>query len=162
VSSTDIAPRIRLRLAAVALAATLGLGAAACSSSSKPGALVDGTTTTVAGTSVPPGYTGQVKAPDAAVNAIRTYEVKNGPPLGSWTITSVQVSAADPTYVLYRISPPPGHANAQGGYGFAHQAGSTWTVVDFGTDAVGCPPGATGGKVIPKAVLGGFRLGCPG
>jgi hypothetical protein len=162
VSSTAIASRSRFRLGAVALAVTLGLGTAACSSSSKSGARVDPTTSAVAGTSVPPGYAGQVKVPDAAVNTIRTYEVKNGPPIGSWTITSVQVSAVDPTYVLYRISPTPGHANVQGGYGFAHQTGSTWTVVGFGTDAVGCPPGATGDKVIPATVLGGFRLGCPG
>jgi hypothetical protein len=148
-------------LGAVALAVTLGLGAAACSSSSKPGAVVEPTTSAIAGTSVPPGYTTQVTVPNDAVNAIRVYEVKSGPPIGTWTITSVQVSAVDPAYVLYRITPTPGHTNVQGGYGFAHKAGTTWSVVGFGTDAVGCPPGATGDKVIPAAVLGGFRLTCP-
>jgi len=166
VSSNESASRTRLRLGAVALAVTLGLGATACSSSSKspvdgPTTDVNNTTTAVAGTSVPPGYTTQVTVPNGAVNAIRVYEVKNGPPIGSWTITSVQVSAVDPTYVLYRITPTPGQTNVQGGYGFAHKVGTTWSVVGFGTDAVGCPPGATGAQVIPATVLGGFRLSCP-
>ena len=162
-SHTATASANRFRLSAIALAATIALGATACSSSSKTGGpLVDPTTAQVAGTSVPPGYIPTVTVPSAAVDAIRIYELKSGPPVGSWTITSVQVSTSDPAYVLYRISPAAGHANVQAGYGFAHQVSGKWTVVGFGSDAVGCPPGAAGNAVVPAAVLSGFQLSCPG
>ena len=158
-----IQPRIRFRVAGTVLVVALGLGAAACSSSSKSGVSQPGSTTSgVAGTSVPPGYAGQSAAPTAAVDAIRAYELKHGPAIGSWTITSVQVSAVDPTYVLYRISATPGHTNVQPGYGFAHSEGTTWSVIAFGSDAVGCPPGAAGNRVVPTTVLAGFRVSCPG
>lgn len=158
------APRIRFQLAAVAVAATLGLGTTACSSSSKTttGPIADPTTTAVAGISVPPDYNAGAKAPAAAVTAIHAFEDKNGPPRGSRTLTAVQRSAVDPNYVLYRISPAPGReTEVEGGYGFAHKENAKWVVIGFGSDAVGCPPGAPDNEVVPAAVLTSFKLTCP-
>jgi hypothetical protein len=163
VSRTETAPRIRLHLAAVAVAVTLGLTATACSSSSKTASPIpDPTTSPVAGTSVPPGYVPGARAPAAAVAAIHAYEKETGPPPGSRTITAVQVSAVDPSYVLFRFSPATGHENeVEGGYGFAHKQKAKWVVLGFGSDAVGCPPGAPGNQVVPAAVLTSFALTCP-
>jgi peptidoglycan hydrolase-like protein with peptidoglycan-binding domain len=99
----------------------------------------------------------------AAVSAaITSYENANGPPAGTWVMSSSQVSAVDPTYVLFHIGPAPGHeTTVQGGYGFAHSSGGTWSVIGFGSAQVGCPPGGPQSPVVPAAVLSGFGLTCP-
>jgi hypothetical protein len=107
------------------------------------------------GSSRPSGANGST----AARSAINAYEAANGPAAGSWKIT-LQTSSVDPSYVLFNIGRAPGH-DIQDGYGFAHETSGTWAVVGFGSAEVGCPPGASGNAVIPKAVLSGFRLSCP-
>jgi hypothetical protein len=77
-------------------------------------------------------------------------------------ITGSSVSSVDPSYVLFHIGPAPGYeSTVQGGYGFAHQVGASWTVIGFGSSEVGCPPGAAGNQVVPTNVLTGFGLSCP-
>jgi hypothetical protein len=77
-------------------------------------------------------------------------------------ITGSTVSSVDPSYVLFHIGPAAGYENTvQGGYGFVHGAGSSWTVIGFGSSEVGCPPGAAGNQVVPANVLTGFGLSCP-
>ncbi len=98
--------------------------------------------------------------PTAAIAAITSYENANGPPAGTWVMSSAQVSSVDPTYVLFHIGPAPGQA-VQGGYGFAHSSGGTWSVIGFGSAEVGCPPGGPQDPVVPAAVLSGFGLTCP-
>lgn len=110
------------------------------------------TTSTSTGSSVP----------SAATAAINAYETTNGPKAGTWVITGSSVSSVDPSYVLFHIGPAPGYENTvQGGYGFVHQSGGTWTVIGFGSSEVGCPPGAAGNQVVPTNVLTGFGLSCP-
>jgi hypothetical protein len=109
-------------------------------------------TTTPAGTVVPA----------SAIAAITSYESTNGPAAGTWVMSSSQVSSVDPTYVLFRIGPAPGHEdNVQAGYGIAHSSGGTWSVIGFGSAQVGCPPGGPQTPVVPAAVLSGFGLTCP-
>lgn len=164
--------RIRV-LPSVALALTLGAGVAACSSSAKtttsttPPADVT-TTSPLVGTSVPPGYKpGDKPVPPEALTAITKYLTVHGPPIGTWAITSVQASTVDPSYVMYRITPASGHeSEGATGYGFAreqgtaHVAGSKWIALGFGTDAVGCPPGAADDPEVPAKVLVGFSITC--
>lgn len=100
--------------------------------------------------------------PSAATAAINAYETTNGPKAGTWVITGSTVSSVDPSYVLFHIGPAAGDENTvQGGYGFVHQTGGSWTVIGFGSSEVGCPPGATGNQVVPTNVLTGFGLSCP-
>lgn len=108
------------------------------------------------------GSTGPSRSngPAAARSAINIYEAANGPPAGSWKITSLQTSSVDRAYVLFRIGSTPGH-EIQGGYGFAYEKLGTWAVVGFGSAEVGCPPGASDNAVIPTAVLSEFSLSCP-
>lgn len=98
----------------------------------------------------------------AAIAAISSYQAANGPPAGTWVLSSSQVSTVDPTYVLFHIGPAPGHeTTVQGGYGFAHSVGGTWSVIGFGSAEVGCPPGSAQTPIVPAAVLSGFGLPCP-
>jgi hypothetical protein len=143
-----------------ALIAMLALGATACSSSSKSTASTlpfrETPTSTLSAT--PQKGT---PAPAPALAAVNKYELAHGPKLGTWLITSVQASIADPTYVMFRINPSsPAVKNVQSGYGFVHRQGNTWTVVGFGSDSVGCPPGAAGNAVVPKPVISGFGFSC--
>jgi hypothetical protein len=160
VSSTHSTTTFGLRSAGVMLIVALGLGVTACSSSSK-------TTTAPLPTVSSPGptitATKQVgnPAPQAAINAIQTYETKHGPALGTWLLTYVQDSKVDNKFVLYKIGPAaPKDTNVQAGYGFVHELGTTWGVVGFGTDQVGCPPGVPGNATIPPTVLSSFGLSC--
>jgi len=146
-----------------ALIVTLGVGGAACSTSSPKTAPLP----TVAGFSETPTSTLRATpqkgapAPAAAITAVSKYELAHGPKLGTWLLTAVRSSTADPAYVMFRVGPAaPNDTNVQAGYGFAHLAGSTWTVVGFGSDAVGCPPGAAGNAVVPPAVISSFGLSC--
>lgn len=117
------------------------------------------TTATTTTTSSSSGSSG---VPSAATAAINAYEAANGPKSGTWVITGSSVSSVDPSYVLFHIGPAPGYENTvQGGYGFVHQSGGTWTVIGFGSSEVGCPPGASGNQVVPTNVLTGFGLSCP-
>jgi hypothetical protein len=158
VSSTQFTANARLRLAAVALIVVLGLGAAACSSSSKTSAST--TTSTPLPTTPAPPQNGK-PAPTAALTAINQYEAKSGPAPGTWLITSVQASKVDKTFVMYRLEPSSTSVkNVQSGYGFVHEVGTKWSVVGFGSDAVGCPPGVPGNATIPPTVLSSFGLTC--
>ena len=147
-------------LLGAALIVMLAVGASACSTSSK------NTSNTLPFQETPPSTLTATPqkgrpAPGAALAAINTYELKHGPALGTWLLTSVQASIADPAYVMYRISPASAKdTNVQGGYGFAHRQGEKWTVVSFGSDSVGCPPGAPGNAVVPVRVISGFGLRC--
>jgi hypothetical protein len=149
-------------LAGVVLTVTLGVGAAACSSSAKTSTATTPPTSGLVGTSVPPDYVPAAKpVPTAALAAITKYLATNGPPIGTWVITSVQESTVNPSYVMYKISPAAGHEAAGAtGYGFAQRQGTKWVALGFGTDAVGCPPGAAGNPVVPAKVLVGFSTTC--
>ena len=155
------------RGAGALLVVALGSGASACSSSSKTATdntpAVNATTTSgLVGTSVPKGYEPGAGAPAAALAAVTAFVSKHGPPLGTWTITGMQVSRVDPTYLLFRVSPAQGHeADVQGGYGFAHNVNGKWTVTGYGTSEVGCPPGAPDNTPVPAPVIVGFSLTCP-
>jgi peptidoglycan hydrolase-like protein with peptidoglycan-binding domain len=117
------------------------------------------TTTSTTTTSTTTGGSG---VPSAAIAAITSYENTNGPPAGTWVISSSQASTVDPTYVLFHIGPTPGNENTvQAGYGFAHSAGGTWSVIGFGSAEVGCPPASAQNLVVPAAVLSGLGLSCP-
>jgi peptidoglycan hydrolase-like protein with peptidoglycan-binding domain len=141
----------RARLVAAAAA-----GTKVCSTVPTSTSTTSGSTTTTTGSNSGSG------APTAAVAAINAYEAANGPPAGSWQLTSTQVSGVDPTYVLFRIGPSPGHeSTVQGGYGFAHSTGGVWSVVGFGTAEVGCPSAGSHSPLVPSAVLAGFGLSCP-
>ncbi len=106
--------------------------------------------------------TGSSGVPSAATAAINAYETTNGPKSGTWVITGSSASSVDPSYVLFHIGPAPGYeSTVQGGYGFVHGSGSSWTVIGFGSSEVGCPPGAAGNQVVPTNVLTGFGLSCP-
>ena len=152
---------IRPRLLGAALIVMLAAGATACSSSSK------NTSTTLPGSQETPTSTITATpqkgkpAPGPALSAITTYELKHGPAIGTWLLTALQASIADPSYVMFRISPASAKdTNVQGGYGFVHRKGTTWTVVSFGSDAVGCPPGAAGNAVVPGRVISSFGFSC--
>ena len=110
--------------------------------------------------SVSRGGSGSNGSDAAARSVIDHFESVNGPPVGSWKVTALETSSVDPTYVLFRIGPTPGH-QIQGGYGFAHESSGSWTVIGFGSAEVGCPPGASDNAVVPKAVLTGFSFTCP-
>jgi len=135
------------------LAEAVSAGTKVCSSASTS------TTTTGASTTTRPIGPGVSTAAIAAINA---YELHNGPPTGTWQVTSAEQSTVDPMYILFRIGPAPGHENqVQGGYGFAQGSGAAWSVIGFGSAGVGCPPGSTQAPVVPSAVLTGFGLSCP-
>ena len=161
---SSLQPRVRTRpfVIGATLIALLAVGATACSSSSKstantlPGGFQETPTSTLSAT--PQKGT---PAPAPALAAINKYELAHGPKLGTWLLTSVQASIADPSYVMFRINPSsPTVTNVQSGYGFVHRHGTTWAVVGFGSDSVGCPPGAAGNTVVPARVITGFGLSC--
>lgn len=164
-TSTQSTANIRPRLAAALLIVVLGVGVTACSSSSKASAPL-GTVPTPTQAQLPSTLAAPQKgkpAPESAEEAITRYETKHGPKLGTWVITSVQASSSDPSFVMYRISPASSKdTNVHGGYGFAHEVGTTWSVVSFGSSLVGCPPGVPGNATIPPTVLSTFDLTCPG
>src|SRR5580700_969995 len=143
VRNTQSTANIRLRWAGALLIVALGFGVGACSSSSKP-AVPPPTVQTPVPT-LPAGQQKGNRAPDAALTAINRYEATHGPKLGTWLLTGVQASKVDASFVMYDISPAaPKDVNVQPGYGFAHRVGTTWTVVAFGSVAVGCGPGRPG------------------
>ncbi len=134
------------------LVAAASAGTKVCSTATTTTSTSATSTTTSSGSAVPSG----------ATTAINAYQTAHGPPAGTWMITSSQVSSVDPTYVLFHIGPAPGHqTTVQGGYGFVHSSGGTWTVIGFGTAEVGCPPGSAQAPVVPAAVLTGFGVSCP-
>jgi peptidoglycan hydrolase-like protein with peptidoglycan-binding domain len=141
---------------AAKLAVNVATGTKVCTTSS-----TTTTSTTTSGSTTTTTGSGST-VPAAATAAINAYETANGPAAGTWVLTSSSLSTVDPTYILFRIGAAPGHENTvQGGYGFAHNAGGSWSVIGFGSAEVGCPPGATGNQVVPANVLTGFGLSCP-
>jgi len=135
------------------LLAAVNAGAKVCST-------IPSTTTTAASTSTTAASGSST--PSAAIAAINSYQTANGPTAGTWQISSTAVSTVDPSYVLFRIGPAPGHeTTVQGGYGFVHDRGGAWTVIGFGSSEVGCPPGNSQNVLVPSAVLAGFGASCP-
>ncbi len=129
---------------------------AAAQAGSKICSSATSTTTTPASTS-----TTAAGVPSAATAAIDRYEAANGPPAGSWVITTARLSTVDPSYVYFAIGPAPGYQDSvQGGYGIAHETGGTWSVIGFGSAGVGCTSGPQT-PAVPTAVLTGFGLTCP-
>ena len=117
------------------------------------------TTTT---TSAPATTTTAASAVSAVTAAVNAYQASQGILPAQYTLTSVAISTVDPTWARWSVGPSSNdQATFQGGYGFAHQSGGTWTVVGFGSAEVGCPPGAAGNAVVPAPVLSGFNLTCP-
>jgi hypothetical protein len=161
VRNTQSTAKVRLRWAAVLPIVALGFGVGACSTSTKATAPQPTVQTPLP--TLPARPQRGKPAPDAAVTAITVYETKHGPKLGTWLITSVQASKVDASFVMYDISPAaPNDVNVRPGYGFAHRVGTTWTVVAFGSVAVGCGPGVPGNAKIPPTVLSAFGLRCAG
>jgi peptidoglycan hydrolase-like protein with peptidoglycan-binding domain len=135
------------------LLAAVNAGAKVCSTTPS-------TTTTAASTSTTAASGSST--PSAAIAAINSYQTANGPTAGTWQISSTAVSTVDPSYVLFRIGPAPGHeTTVQAGYGFVHDQGGAWTVIGFGSSEVGCPPGNSQNVLVPSAVLAGFGVSCP-
>lgn len=100
--------------------------------------------------------------PNGATAAINSYETQYGPGVGKWVIESSQVSKVNPNYVFFRIGPAKGFEDSvQGGYGFALESGTSWSVIGFGSALVGCPGDAAQTAVVPSAVLTEFGFGCP-
>jgi hypothetical protein len=98
--------------------------------------------------------------PSGATAAINHYETQNGPGAGKWVIESSQVSKVNPSYVFFRIGPAKGFEDSvQGGYGFALDSGSSWSVIGFGSAQVGCS--GSDSPVVPSAVLAEVGFGCP-
>ena len=123
---------------------------------------VASTTTTTAASSVTTTTASASGVPTAALTAITAYETAHGPGAGAWEITSTQRSSVDPSYVLFKVGPAPGHeSTVQGGYGFVHLSGGAWSVIGFGSSEVGCPPNDAENQAVPTAVLSGFGLSCP-
>ncbi len=151
---------LRRRSILIASCAAVAVMAAGCSSgASSP---TSTPTTSASRTTPSPTTTSGGSALAAATAAVVAYETANGPATSTWQITSTQVSSVDPSYVLFRIGPAPGHENdVQGGYGFVHNEAGAWTVIGFGSSEVGCPPGTAQTPVVPTPVLTGFGLTCP-
>jgi peptidoglycan hydrolase-like protein with peptidoglycan-binding domain len=123
---------------------------------------VASTTTTTGASSVTTTTASASGVPTAALTAITAYETAHGPGAGAWEISSTQRSSVDPSYMLFKVGPAPGHENTvQGGYGFVHLSGGTWSVTGFGSSEVGCPPNNADNQAVPTAVLSGFGLSCP-
>jgi hypothetical protein len=120
-------------------------------------------TTTTTSTTTPSSTTTTAASgstvPAAATAAINSYEATNGPAAGSFVITAQKRSTVDPSYVYFSIGPAAGHT-VQGGYGFVHGSGSSWTVIGFGSAGVGCQAGSNT-PAVPMSVLAGFGLTCP-
>ena len=160
---------------ALALGAVLAAGCvvAACSSgttaahqatsTSRPAATTAPTSTpsTGSGTSGS-STTATTGATNPVTAAIDAFQTANGAATG-WQITSTQTSTVDPTYVLFKLGPAPGYESTyQGGYGFVHQqSAGTWSVIGFGTSAVGCTSGGPSTPAVSAAVMAGFGLSCP-
>jgi hypothetical protein len=117
-------------------------------------ALPVATTTT---TGAPSTTTTSVQA--ALVSAITAFQTSEGVPASSYQIANVSVSTMDDTWAKFAAARSATAGNTyQGGYGYLHQAGGTWTVVGFGTAAVGCSPQSGN---VPAVVLSGFGTVCP-
>ncbi len=100
--------------------------------------------------------------PSGATAAIKSYETQNGPGVGKWVIQSSEVSKVNPMYVFFRIGPAKGYEDSvQGGYGFALDSGTSWSVIGFGSAMVGCPGGSSQTVVVPSPVLAEFGFACP-
>jgi hypothetical protein len=146
------------RMAKVGAPLVLAVTLAACGSGSgaKSGAKAKTTTTTV-----PPTTTTIAPAvKNTLTAAVTAYESGKGVKASEYTINRLATSGVDPTWALFTLLPASGEVNFEAGYGFAHMTSGNWSVVDFGSSGVGCPPGATGNKVVPAKVLAGFFLSC--
>ncbi|MGH9093426.1 MAG: hypothetical protein ACRDZR_18895 [Acidimicrobiales bacterium] len=95
----------------------------------------------------------------ALAAAVAAFQASQGVGASTYEITGTAVSGVDPTWARFSVGPTPASQDTfQGGYGFLHQAGGTWTVVGFGSAEVGCSPQSGG---VPPAVLAGFGDSCP-
>jgi len=99
----------------------------------------------------------------AIKGAVTSFLADQGVQSFKYVITQAQVSSAAPTWGYFVVGPTHRHqADFQGFYGFARkQASGSWTVAASGSSDVGCPPGAPGNAVVPRAVQTEFRFRCP-
>ena len=112
--------------------------------------------TTTTTTEAPTTTTSEQAALEAAITA---FQASQGVPSSSYQIENVLVSTMDDTWAKFTAARSGTAGDTyQGGYGYLHQAGGTWTVVGFGTSAVGCSPQSGN---VPAVVLSGFGTVCP-
>ena len=117
------------------------------------------TTSGFVGTSVPPGYVPANKpVPPDALAVITKYLTVHGPPIGTWAITSVQASTVDPTLRALPDQPRGRSRERAARRATASHARRErkWIALGFGTDTVGCPPGAPDDPVVPAKVFVGI------
>ena len=123
------------------------------------------TTTAATTTTAPPATTTTATSQQSALTAaVTAFQTSEGVPQSKYLVTKLQVSTVQPTWAIFSVGPSTtSKATFQGGYGFLHLSGGTWSVASFGSAQVGCPPGAAGNTVVPTAVLNGFGLAgsCP-
>jgi hypothetical protein len=152
------------RMAKVGVPLVLAISLAACGSGPKSGAKSgskSGAKAKTTTTTVPPTTTTIAPATATTLTAaVNAYESGQGVKTSEYTINRLMTSGVDPTWALFTLLPASGETDFQGGYGFAHMTSGNWSVVGFGSSGVGCPPGATGNKVVPANVLAGFHLTC--
>jgi len=153
------------RLAAVGVLLVVAFTLAACSSSPKHGSgsksgSKSGSTTSSTAAKSPTTTTIAPAVKNTLTSAVTDYESAHGLNASQYTVGRLEVSGVDSSWALFTILPAGGQATLQGGYGFAHLNGATWSVVGFGSAEVGCPPGASGNKLVPAPVLAGFHLSC--
>ncbi len=152
------------RMAKIGVPLVLAISLAACGSGPKSGAKSgskSGAKAKTTTTTVPPTTTTIAPATATTLTAaVNAYESGQGVKTSEYTVNRLMTSGVDPTWALFTLLPASGEADFQGGYGFAHMTSGNWSVVGFGSSGVGCPPGATGNKVVPANVLAGFHLTC--
>ncbi|HEY5246783.1 MAG TPA: hypothetical protein VIJ60_14030, partial [Acidimicrobiales bacterium] len=120
------------------------------------------TTTAATTTTAPPAATTTTSQQSALTAAVTAFQTSEGVPQSKYLVTKVQVSTVQSTWAIFSVGPSTtSKATFQGGYGFLHRSGGTWSVASFGSAEVGCPPGAAGNTVVPTAVLAGFGQSCP-
>ena len=91
------------------------------------------------------------QVPPGLQQAIQSYLMSQGYPPGSYQVSDVAISTADPTYADFAITPT--KPNSQPALGIAQMMGSQWSVVAFGSAMVGC-------GTVPPPVLGSFAISC--
>lgn len=123
-----------------------------------PGTAPTATTTSTTAAAAPTTTDAAPPSQQALRAAITAFQSSQGVPAADYRVGTVVESTVDPSWVKFTVAATPAAAgNYQGGYGFVHQSGGTWSVTSFGTAEVGC--GGTG--AVPAPVLSGFGASCP-
>jgi hypothetical protein len=139
-----------------------GLALAACGGEEEPAASPEpasssSTTTTPTTSMIAPPTPVPADQQDALIAAVVAYQRAQGVERIRFEVRNLLRSAVDPAWARFNASPSAGNEREfLGGIGVAHFDGAAWTVVDFGTDVVGCAP-----EVVPVAVQQSLQLACP-